>query len=74
MKNSFKLHEAQQQAKELGSWVRPAPCIICSKMLKGPYGRHMVDGKEVWTCSLDHERDYYVSTGRQPYSYEQARN
>lgn len=70
MKNGFNLKELQQQKKESAPWVAERECCICSKMLKGPYGRHMVDGKEVWTCSLDHERDYYVSTGRQPYTYQ----
>lgn len=64
MKNSFKLQEAQQQAKEAEAWVRPKPCVICQKMLKGAYGRHMVDDKEVWTCSLVHEGEYNVSIGR----------
>lgn len=59
MKKSFNLAEAQQQAKEMESYVRPAPCIICQKMLKGPYGRHVTpDGVEVWTCDSKHEKEY----------------
>jgi hypothetical protein len=72
MKNSFKLQEAQQQAKEMESWVKPMPCVICSKMLKGPYGRHVVDGKEVWTCSLDHEGEYNARIGRTAYTPSQV--
>lgn len=74
MKNSFKLQEAQQQAKENESWVKPAPCVICSKMLKGPYGRHVVDSKEVWTCSLVHEGEYRASVGKLPFAYTPINN
>jgi hypothetical protein len=60
MKNSFKLHEAQEAKKEkdLADWVPQKPCVQCGKKLSGAYGRHMRGDQEVWTCSGKCERSY----------------
>jgi hypothetical protein len=59
MKNSFKLHAVQEQKKkEDENAIDPKPCCICSKQLKGAYGRHMKGDEEVWTCSKRCEEAY----------------
>lgn len=59
----MKLHELKAKRDEL--WVIPKPCVICLKVIPGPYGRHMSDENEIWTCSLEHERSYYASISKQ---------
>lgn len=66
MRNSFKLHEAQQTKKEqdLSDWVLPKPCTECGKKLSGAYGRHIRGDQELWTCSVACERSYHANQGR----------
>lgn len=56
MKGGVNLRVVQQerQRKEEEDWVRPQPCIICNRVLKGAYGHHH-DG---WTCSGSCEKTY----------------
>ena len=58
MKNSFKLHEAQEakQEKDLADWVPKLPCCVCNKKLAGAYGRHVKNDQELWTCGRRCER------------------
>jgi hypothetical protein len=70
VKNGQNLRDLQQQRKEMEGWVASKPCVVCSKTLAAPYGRHTraIDAykeKEVWTCSLSHEREYRASLPRQ---------
>jgi hypothetical protein len=63
MKNSFKLHEAQEAKKEkdLADWVPKQACCVCSTALSGAYGRHMKNDQELWTCSGKCERNFTQS-------------
>lgn len=54
MKGGQNLAVLQQRKKEEDGWVKPQPCCICHKVIKGAYGFH-ADG---WTCSGKCEREY----------------
>ena len=59
MKQSFKLHEAQEKKKEEDkNAIDTKPCIVCDKILRAPYGRSMLGDEEVWTCRLSHEQSF----------------
>ena len=50
MKGGQNLRMVQNDRKKADEldWVRPQPCCICNKMLKGAYGNW---GSIGWTCS-----------------------
>lgn len=50
----MKLHEMKAQKEQEAKWVPKQPCLVCSKSLSAPYGRH-ADG---WTCSAKCEKEY----------------
>jgi hypothetical protein len=52
MKGGQSLNHLQQQKREAEDavWVKPQPCVICDKMLKGAYGHTVLD-RVVWSCS-----------------------
>lgn len=54
MKGGQNLAELQQRKKEEDGWVKPQPCCICRKLLKGAYGFH----EDGWTCSSVCELEY----------------
>ena len=61
MKGGFKLHEMQEKkrAQEDEFAIERKPCVICDKVLAGPYGRWLLaDDTEVWSCSKTHEEAY----------------
>ncbi len=53
----FNLNEAQQHQREADElvWVKPEPCHICGKILKGAYGHTTLDCGTIWSCSKDCE-------------------
>lgn len=53
MKNGQNLREMQQKKKESEEeqWVKPQPCHICGKELKGAYGFTNLAVGVVWSCS-----------------------
>lgn len=61
MKGGQKLSEAQTEYNLIANWIRPQNCHVCQKSLKYPYGRHMVNDKEEWTCNSKCEKDFYAS-------------
>jgi hypothetical protein len=62
MKNSFKLYELKQKKEqEEENSIERRPCVVCAKILAGPYGRWLeADDSEVWTCSKSHEAEYLL--------------
>ena len=59
----MKLHEFKKKDEEV--WVRPKPCCICKKMLKGAYGHTTIGDEVVWSCSATCEKS--VTTLRSRY-------
>ena len=53
--SNLRLLQQQKQEKEIDAWVLPKPCIVCQKVIAGPYGRDFEDN---WTCNSDCERSY----------------
>lgn len=62
MKNSFKLHEVQENRKkkedDLSGWVVAKECVVCNKTLPAPYARHMVNDEEKWVCNSKCEGEF----------------
>ena len=56
MKQSFKLHEAQQKKREddLAAWIKQPTCCVCQRNCEGYYGRHGDSG----SCSKKCEESY----------------
>lgn len=63
---SMKLHEWQSKNRSSGSgttakdgtdgWVKPQPCCVCNKVVKGAYG-HTNLAEVVWSCSAVCEKE-----------------
>lgn len=51
MKGGQNLRELQQKREEAEGWVKPQPCHICKKMLKGAYGHTTLLCGLIWSCS-----------------------
>lgn len=69
MRGGVNLRDLQQKRKEQEDsyWVKPKPCIVCKKVVAGPYGR---DSEDNWTCNSKCEGEYRASLSRQ--RHEQA--
>jgi hypothetical protein len=50
----MKLHEWRKKDEEV--WVKPQPCLICKKVIKGAYGMWEAG----WSCSKHCEEVYRV--------------
>lgn len=53
MKGGQNLRDLQsdKQKKDEEAWVKPQPCHICAKVVKGAYGHTTLDEGPVWSCS-----------------------
>ena len=56
MKGGQNLRELQQKKEESDGWVKPQPCHICNKMLKGAYGHTTLVVGTIWSCSGECEK------------------
>jgi len=54
-KVDMKLHEWKKKDEEM--WVRPRPCHICKKVIKGAYGHTLIGEEYEWSCSTECEKE-----------------